>query len=277
MKLRALFLAFLLHAVTASSQEECGINTVAFISGEELHYKVIYNWGMVWLESGYAAFTTKEAVYNKRRCYLLNGSGSTYPKYDWFYKVRDVFETYLDSQTFRPLKFRADILEGKKNDKHTYLFDNRSQKAYTIINHGSKPVLVDTLSITACSIDVLTAIYYARSIDYSKYRVNDTVGISVILDGKLFGIYVRYLGKAVHRSKDVGAYNCIKFSPLLVEGSIFKAGEDMTVWVSDDENKLPVHIETPIIVGTIKVMLTSYKGLKFPERSKIKPEIKKRR
>jgi hypothetical protein len=158
MKVRTFLFSVMLWAVHAKSQENCGIGAVAFVSGEELNYKVIYNWGMVWLESGYASFTTRAAVYNKRKCYLLNGSGSTYPKYDWFYKVRDVFETYLDSQTFRHVKFRADILEGKKNDKHTYLFDNRVQKAYTIINHGSKPVLVDTLDVGPCTIDVLTAI-----------------------------------------------------------------------------------------------------------------------
>jgi hypothetical protein len=107
--------------------------------------------------------------------------------------------------------------------------------------------------------------------------VNDTVSNTLVLDGKLFGVYVRYLGKTVYHSKELGSYNCIKFSPLLVEGSIFKAGEGMTVWASDDENKLPVYIETPIIVGTVKVMLQSYNGLKYPERAKISGPGKKHR
>lgn len=277
MKTRVLLLTTILFfAVKGKAQDACGIKTPAFISGEELHYRVIYNWGMVWLESGYASFKVREGFLNKRKCYLLTGSGSTYPKYDWFFKVRDVFETYLDSQTFRPLKFRADILEGKKHDKHTYIFNNPLKESYTIINHGSKPVLVDTLKISPCTIDILTAIYYARSIDYSKCKINDTIGISIILDGKLFGIYVRYLGKAVHKSKELGTYNCIKFSPLLVDGSIFKEGEGMTVWVTNDENKLPLNIETPIIVGTIKVLLTGYKGMKYPETAKI-PDIQKKK
>ena len=97
------------------------------------------------------------------------------------------------------------------------------------------------------------------------------MSISLLLDGKLFAIYVRYLGKEKFVSKELGAYNCIKFSPLLIEGTIFKKGESMTVWVSDDKNKLPLYIETAITVGTVKVKLMSYKGLRNPEDAKQRP------
>jgi hypothetical protein len=265
--LAVLFLTF--FPVLMFPQKECGIINPAFAMGESLEYKVIYNWGMVWLESGFASFTVNESFLNGKRCYFFHGKGSSYPKYDWFYKVRDNFEVHLDSATLRPLKFQADILEGKKHDRHTYLFNNRTNKVFTIINRGIKPVEIDTLNANSCSVDVLTAIYYARSIDYSSCKINDTIGISIILDGKLYGIYVRYLGKTVYHSKELGHYNCIKFSPLLVEGTIFKEGEGMTVTVTNDENKIPLYIETPILVGTVKVFLTSFKGLRYPLNSKI--------
>lgn len=251
------------------SQTNCVEKNIAFSTGEELHYKVIYNWGMIWLESAHASFKVGSAKLNGKNCYLFTGSGSTYQKYDWFYKVRDVFEAHVDSESFRPLKFRADIEEGSKKDKHTYIFNIPQKRAYTIINHGNKPVKVDTLKINACTIDVLTAIYYARNIDYSKCKVNDTVSISLLLDGKVYAIYVRYLGKELFTSKELGRYNCIKFSPLLVEGSIFKKGEGMTVWVSNDKNKIPIYIETPITVGTVKVKLMSYKNLRNAEDAKL--------
>ena len=263
------FFFLTLFAGNFSAQEKCGVKNSAFMFDEELQYKVIYNWGPIWLESAYAAFTVKPANLNGKACYLFNGSGSTYPKYDWFYKVRDVFETYVDTESLRPLKFKAEILEGSKNDRHTYVFNNSAKKVYTIINHGQAPVAIDTVKINACSIDVLTAIYFARNIDYSTCKVRDTIGISLILDGKLYPIYVRYLGKEVFTSKELGKYNCIKFSPLLVEGSIFKKGEGMVVWVTNDKNKLPIYIETPITVGTIKVKLVSYKALRNVEEAKI--------
>lgn len=252
------------------SQNFCNLELNAFTAGEELNYKVIYNWGMIWLESAEASFKVKSASYNGKGCYLFSGTGSTYPKYDWFFKVRDVFETYVDSGSLRPLKFQANIQEGGKKDKHIYIFNNVAKKAYTIINYGSKPAKIDTLKTGACTIDVLTAIYYARSIDYSHCKKNDTISISLLLDGKIYPIYVRYLGKEVFTSKELGTYKCIKFSPLLIEGTIFKKGEGMTVWVSDDKNKLPIYIETPITVGSVKVKLMTYKGLRNPEEAKVK-------
>jgi hypothetical protein len=259
----------LLRAAPSFAQPGCGLQLDAFTAGEELNYKVIYNWGMIWLESAQASFKVKPATYNGKGCYLFSGSGNTYSKYDWFFKVRDVFETYADSGNLRPLKFQANIQEGGKKDKHIYIFNNAAKKAYTIINYGSKPAKIDTLKIGSCTIDVLTAIYYARSIDYSHCKKNDTISISLLLDGKVYPIYVRYLGKEVFTSKELGTYKCVKFSPLLIEGTIFKKGEGMTVWVSDDKNKLPIYIETPITVGSVKVKLMSYKGLRNPEEAKV--------
>ncbi|PBQ30861.1 hypothetical protein CNR22_03415 [Sphingobacteriaceae bacterium] len=271
-----LLLCLLFLGSNGFSQTSCVTKNVAFSSGEELNYQIVYNWGMIWVESAYASFKVNSSKLNGRNCYRFTGTGSTYTKYDWFYKVRDVFETYVDSESFRPLKFKADILEGSKKDKHTYIFNNAQKRAYTLINRGEKPIKIDTLKINSCTIDVLTAIYYARNIDYSNCKYNDTVSISLLLDGKVYPIYVRYLGKEVFTSKELGKYNCIKFSPLLVEGSIFKKGEGMTVWVSNDKNKIPIYIETPIVVGTVKVKLVSVKGLRNEEEGKISgPELTK--
>jgi hypothetical protein len=263
------FLLFLLTGAKIVAQQNCSVTNHAISAGEQLDYKVVYNWGWIWLESAQASFKVSNAIHNKKNCYLFSGSGSTYPKHDWFFKVNDLFETYVDTLTFRPLKFRADINEGSKHDKHTYLFDDRERRSYTIISHGTKPVEVDTIPLETCSIDVLTAIYFARNLDYSKCKVNDTIGISVLMDGKLFPLYVRYLGREKYTSETLGSFNCVKFRPLLVEGSIFRKGEHMTVWVTDDENKLPLYIETAIIVGQIKVSLSSYKGLRHPLKARI--------
>lgn len=263
-------LLFLTTPLQSVSQSNCGLKNKAFKIGEELQYDVVYNWGLIWIESAYGTFKVGSADFQGKQCYALSGSGGTYEKYDWFFKVRDQFEALVDTETFRPIKFKADILEGNKKDKHTYFFNDKQRAAYTIITRGKAPVTLDTLNIAPCSIDVLTAIYYARNIDYSKCKLNDTVSISLLLDGKLFPIYVRYKGKEEFTSKELGTFSCVKFSPLLVEGSIFKKGEGMTVWVTNDRNKLPIYIETPITVGTIKVKLMSYKGLRHALDSKIR-------
>ncbi len=266
-----LFLVFILcFHCPASAQTACKVRNSAFSSGEELKYKVIYNWGAIWIESAEGTFTVAPAEVKGRICYHLSGTGYTYPKYAWFYKVQDVYNAYVDSESFRPLRFNADVHEGGKKEKHDYFFNNASEKVYMSIQRGKDPAKVDSLKIGSCTIDVLTAIYYARNIDYSACKPNDTISVSLLIDGKLYPIYVRYLGKTVYTSKELGQFNCVKFSPLLVEGTIFKGGEGMIVWVTDDKNKIPLYIETPIVIGTVKVKLVSYKGLRNPEDSKVK-------
>jgi len=265
-----MFVCVFTFTFPAVSQTGCVNQNTAYSPGEELNYKVIYNWGMIWLESGQSSFKVSSTQIKNRTIYVFNGTGSTYTSYDWFYKVQDVFESYVDSATLRPLIFSASIREGSKKEKNNYTFNFQTQEARTNIVRGNKPVKEDTVKTTACTIDVLTAIYYARNIDYSNCKKNDTIGMSLLLDGKVHPIYIRYLGKAPYDGGLLGKFNCIKFSPLLVEGSIFKGGEGMTVWVTNDKNKIPVYIETPIVVGSIKVKLISYKGLRNPEESKFK-------
>lgn len=269
LKTKGAFFACYLLFKCLGIHAQCASSNSAFKSGEQLSYSVVYNWGMVWLESAHVSFSVKAATAGNKPAYVFKGSGGTFPKYDWFFKVRDEFETTVDSASMRPLKFKADIAEGNKNDHHTYIFDLAKERAYTIITRGKKKTMVDTISFKPCNVDVLSAIYYARNIDYSKYAVNDTISISVLLDGTVFPLYIRYLGKEVFNSPLFGKYNCIKFKPLLVEGSIFNAGEHMTVFVTDDKNKVPLYVETEIIVGKVKVSLSSMSGLKYPLDSKI--------
>src|SRR5204863_7960528 len=112
---------------------------------------------------------------------------------------------------------------------------------------GRKAPVLDSLAVTPCTNDVMTAIFYVRCLDFSKYKVKDTIPITFVLDGEVFPSYVRYLGKETIKSEVLGNVKCIKFSPKLIEGTIFKGGEGMVVWVTDDENKMPVYVETPIL------------------------------
>ncbi|MGN6476729.1 MAG: DUF3108 domain-containing protein, partial [Flavipsychrobacter sp.] len=106
-------------------------------------------------------------------------------------------------------------------------------------------------------------IYYARNIDYSKYSPGDKIPFSMFLDDQVYNLFIRYLGKERVTTK-YGTFNTIKISPLLIEGTIFKGGEKMTVWVSDDENHVPVRVDSPILVGSIKVDLAGYVKLRNP-------------
>jgi hypothetical protein len=115
----------------------------------------------------------------------------------------------------------------------------------------------------------LSAVYYARNIDFSKYKTNDKIPFAMFLDDEVFNMYIRYLGKETVKTK-YGKFRAIKFRPLLIKGTIFEGGEKMTVWVTDDQNRIPVRIESPIVVGKVKVDMMSSKNIRYPLTSLIK-------
>ena len=153
-----------------------------------------------------------------------------------------------------PLKFYREVEEGNTRKKETVSFNQDKQIATTDSAQYKVP---------ACVQDVLSSVYYARNIDFNKYKKGDKIPFQMFLENEVHPLYVRYMGKEQVQTR-YGKFNAIKFKPLLVEGTIFSGGENMTVWVSDDANRLPVRIESRILIGSIKVDMMGYKNLRYP-------------
>ena len=118
-------------------------------------------------------------------------------------------------------------------------------------------------TVPNCIQDVLSSIYYARNINFDKYKAEDKIPFDMFLDNEVYHLYIKYLGKETVKTK-YGKFRAIKFKPLLIKGTIFEGGEKMTVWVSDDPNHIPLRIESPISVGSVKVDMMQYKNLRYP-------------
>ena len=210
-----------------------------------------------YINAGTAEFTTHLIQLNGKPVYQVVGTGITHPSYDWIYRVRDRYESFIDTATLQPLRFVRNVDEGGYKIRQLYDFN----KATNIVTTEK-----GTFAVPSCVQDVLSAIYYARNIEFSKYKVNDQIPFTLFLDYENFNLYIRYLGKETIKTR-YGTFRTIKFSPLLVKGTIFKGGEHMTVWVTDDANHIPVRIESPIVVGKVKVDMMSYANLRYPLRS----------
>jgi hypothetical protein len=238
----------------------CSARNTSFQNGEKLTFKVYYNLNFVWINAGNAVFTTAEEDMKGHGVYHITGFGKTAKSYEWVYKVKDKYETYVDKETMMPLRFVRNVNEGgfKINQDVTF-------------NHKKGEALSDkkTYSIPRCTQDVLSAIYYARNIDYNKFKPGDKIPFNMFLDDKVYALYIKYVGKEKITTK-MGTFNAIKIVPLLIEGTIFKGGEKMTVWVTDDENHLPLRIDSPILVGSIKVDLIEYNNLRNPFLAMVK-------
>lgn len=248
-----LSLLLLFSAKDADTADFCSIQNKVIHDGELLTFKVYYNLSAIWVPAGEATFSTKSSSYKGKNIYHIIGEGSTYPSYDWIFKVRDKYETYIDQQTLLPLVFKRDVSEGSTKFNNLVLFDREENLAYS----GKKK-----FKTSDCVQDVLSAIFYARNIDYNKLKPGSKVSLDLFLDNEMHSSYIRYHGKEEVKTK-YGTFRAIKISPLLLEGTIFKEGEKMMIWVSDDENHVPLRVESPILVGSIVVDLIDYSNLRY--------------
>ncbi|MGC4058795.1 MAG: DUF3108 domain-containing protein [Chitinophagaceae bacterium] len=250
-----------LWSAEAHAQDDfCHISNYSFREGERLLFKVYYNMSPFWIHAGDAEFTIGSATISDEKVYHIAGTGKTLSSYDWFFKVRDKYETFLDRETLLPKRFVRNVDEGGVKFTNYVNFNHNAGKATS--TNG-------TYNIPKCTQDVLSAIYFARNIDYARYKPGAKIPFSMFLDDQVYDLYIRYLGKEKIETK-YGTFNAIKIAPLLIKGTIFKGGEKMTVWVTDDANHIPVRISSPIIVGSIKVDMMEFNNLKYPLSALVK-------
>jgi len=253
-----LLLIMQLVAVEANT-DACRLRNQAFSANEKVTFHVYYTLAGIWVHAGTVNFTTSLETLNNRPVYHITGDGATLPGYDWIYRVRDKYETYTDTATLQPYKFIRNVNEGGYKKYENITFNQASGTAIT-----GKGVF----KVPPCVQDVLSEVYLARNMDFDHYKPNDQIPFDLFLDNEVFHMYVRYLGKETIKTR-YGKFKCIKFKPLLLSGTIFEGGEKMTVWVSDDANRLPIRVESPISVGNIKVDMMQYKNLRHPLSSLI--------
>ena len=255
----AILFAWVLHfGVNA----QCQIDSKAFAPGEVIKYHAYYNWGFIWINAGEVEFKVTSKKYEGRDVYHLYGWGTSFKSYDWIFKVRQKYQSYIDAETLLPLWYERDVVEGTYTAFEEYKFDYANSQIRTYIQVKQNPAVTNSLPFSPCRFDVMSAIYYFRSVDFSKYRVGDRIPIDIVVDREMHRLYMRYLGKDEVETRDRKKHKCLKFAIQLVEGTIFKAGEEAVVWVTDDKNRVPVIVEAPILVGTVKAILADTKGLK---------------
>jgi len=245
---------------------DCAVKNNAFKAGEKAIYTVYYKIGFVWIPAGEVVFTVEE----DDRYYHLQAYGRTYASYDPFFRVRDTYKSIVDKQTLLPVKAIRDINEGSysKYSESTFDYEKRQIKAYH--GRGGEEMSTDYVDIDRCLRDVLSIIYYSRNMDVSRLRPKDIVDLNVSFDERIYNVGMRFLGREKNQRirRAGGNFDLLKFSPGVIAGGVFDEGDEMTVWVADDKNRLPVQIETPLKVGSVRVVLDSYEGLKHPFSSK---------
>lgn len=231
-----------------------------FTYGEKITYKVRYNLYFN-VNVGEMAFTIqdKPQVVGGSECYHVVATGKTYGFYDPFFKVRDRFESFIETKTLLPMVFIRDVQEGDYKTSEHVLFN----QAKNIAKSRKR-----TQAIPDETHDIISVVYHARTLDYTNAKKGDKFFMHTFIDDSAYKVGVQYVGKETIKT-DKGKFRCIKLKPILIVDRMFKSEEDMTLWVTDDDNHIPVRIESGISVGVVRADLADYSGLKNPVQSKL--------
>jgi hypothetical protein len=240
---------FTLFSTSNFSQDDFRkIENKAFKEGEKLTFDIKYGF----VTAGIAVMQVQKIKrISGRNAFYITFEVNSVPSFDWIYKVRDRYETYLDVEGLFPWRFEQHIREGSFSRDFSAFFDHRKGIAKTSKGQFDVPLYVN---------DILSAFYIARTFNYSEMKVDDIIPMKNFYKDKVYDLNVKYLGKE-RITVDAGTFDCIVVEPLVQEGGLFKSEGSIVIWLTDDDLKIPVKVKTKVVVGSIDAELTKYEGL----------------
>lgn len=232
----------------------------SFQSGEVLQYKVHY--GLINAAEATIEVSDDLQRVNDRLCYKATVTGRTTGSFDFFLRIRDTWRSYIDTTSILPQKFFRNIEENNYRKKETVDFDHVHDVAEVEKRGKDKnDVKRGTYKVPDNVQDLVSAFYYLRTLNYDQRRIGEVIRVQGFFDEEVFSMEVMYKGRETVDTK-AGVIRAIKLVPKMPSNKLFKGENAVSVYLSDDRNKVPVLIQAELVLGAVKVDMYKYKGLK---------------
>lgn len=239
------------------AQSVCGIDNIPFMPGERLEYQLYYNLGFIWVQAGTCEFNVRRVVCDKKPMYQLMAHGRTKKSFDSFFRVRDTLMSFVDTGTLYPVKAYKYAHEDNWHgvDEYSFLSDSNGWKITTRLKRKKKWKEPEESWTSQCGFDVITSIYRLRCLsDERLFAKGGCIEIPVRLEDGEYKLSLTYLGRERIKLYDDGFFSAHAFRLSLVEGNVFKRGDVMKLWLSDEGNRIPLLVESPLRVGCVKAL-----------------------
>ncbi|MDD7915706.1 DUF3108 domain-containing protein [Polaribacter ponticola] len=211
------------------------------------------------LRAGTAVLEVNETVLDGKKVFYTKGTGWTSGMIKWFFEVDDLYESYFDKETIKPYIFKRKINEGGYKKHRITNFNYQTKKAYVQDFTQQKDTSVAFTNVQ----DMMSSFYYLRNINSESLKKGDEIKLDMFMDSQIYPFKLRFLGKQVIKTK-FGKVKSLIFRPLVQSGRIFKAQESVTIWITDDANKIPIKLMASLSVGSLRAELETYEGLANP-------------
>ncbi len=234
------------------------VRNASFGRGELLKYRIHY--GIITAADGEIETAGDLHRVNDRPCYKVTVSGRTTGSFDFFLRIRDSWRSYIDTTAILPQKFVQEIAESKYRKRETMEF-NHATNTVTVENSREKEKKKQVFQTPANVQDLVSGIFFIRTLDYSARKPGEQIKLKGFFDNEVFDMTVTYRGRETIETK-AGSFRCIKLTPKMPENKLFKGENAISVYLSDDENKIPVLVQAEMFVGSVKLDLYEYRGLR---------------
>lgn len=254
-KLKIFIFLVVVSLVTAAFIPSDGYRTVrndSFVRGERIEYRVHY--GIINAAEARVEVSRSVVSVNNRPCFRVNVTGKTVGAFDMITRVRDQWRSYIDTSAILPHMFYRNIQENNFRKEETVIFnhsantafDKDQQKTYKVPNNIH---------------DIISGYYFLRTQDFNRVSVGEVVEVPTFFDGEVYKLRIRYGGKGEIKTK-FGRIKVLKLTPFIPDNKLFKGENPMTLWVSDDDNKIPIKAEVELVIGSLDMDIKGYKGLR---------------
>ncbi|MBQ5647577.1 MAG: DUF3108 domain-containing protein [Alistipes sp.] len=243
-----------------------------YYPGEKLYYRAAYRAKLVPnTEAGEVTVTTRLDTLNGKEVYRVTGNGRTLPFFRWFFDMNDTYDIWVDKSTRRTLLFTSDLKEDDYTFRSRYDYDWKGMKVHTWSQKNKETPKRRTMRLTCSSMDAVSLYFNLRSVDLNSFSQGEQRHLEMVLEDTIRTLNYRFIGREKLKVPKLGTFDTMKFACTIgsSEEFSFTDGTEFFIWITNDENKIPVMLASPVRVGEIRAYLRQYEGLRYPLRSKL--------
>lgn len=236
-------------------------------AGEKLTFTASYNMSGLLTDLAQVTMETSEVKTSKATLLRLKCKARTYSKWDHFFKIDDLYESYVNPNTLKPYLYQRDIDEGGHYKFEKYNFSYKTNTVKTLRRQKSKNFESgfwdrnETIKLNPGTRDLVTTLYHIRNLDIDKASIGSSDTFTVLFDAQETKVKMTLLGKETINTK-IGKKECYKIAITISNSDVLKGNNDNIIWLTADANKIPVYAKFKIAVGSGELRIQSATGLK---------------
>jgi len=243
---------------------------IPFKAGEKIRMGMYYKWGAVNTEVATGDLVLSDAALNGKSVYKTTLSAETAPFFSVFYDMHEHFDTWFEKDAVKPLKYFRNTKQGDYRALNNYIYDWKDRVIHADINFGDSGQQIMDIPIHNCVCDITSILYLIRTMDFDALSEGQKIPLSFAIDDTIFDIVLTYRGKETVKVRRIGKVRTRKFSCSVVSGALFDGKTDMSIWFSDDANRIPVGFMAPLKIGSAQGWVKQIQDLKYPFDARVK-------